>query len=169
MVHNGIEYGDMQLICEAYHLMRDLLGMSVEEMQQIFSRWHEGRLESYLIEITADILAYRDNDGSPLIDKILDAAGQKGTGKWTVGAALDYGIPLSLISESVFARCLSARRDERLRPHASWQDRKTCGTRTRKSFSPTWRRPCSWPRSSPTPRVSAFCRPPRPITAGICP
>ena len=114
MVHNGIEYGDMQLICEAYHLMRDLLGMSVEEMQQTFSRWHEGRLESYLIEITADILAYRDNDGSPLIDKILDAAGQKGTGKLTVGAALDYGIPLSLISESVFARCLSARRNERL-------------------------------------------------------
>ncbi len=114
MVHNGIEYGDMQLICEAYHLMRDLLGMSVEEMQQTFSRWHEGRLESYLIEITANILAYRDNDGSPLIDKILDAAGQKGTGKLTAGTALDYGIPLSLISESVFARCLSARREERL-------------------------------------------------------
>ena len=101
-------------ICEAYHLMRDLLGMSVEEMQQTFSRWHEGRLESYLIEITANILAYRDNDGSPLIDRILDAAGQKGTGKLTAGTALDYGIPLSLISESVFARCLSARRDERL-------------------------------------------------------
>jgi len=114
MVHNGIEYGDMQLICEAYHLMKDLLQMSADEMHDLFARFNEGDLNSYLIEITRDILAYKDEDGAPLIEKILDAAGQKGTGKWTVIAALDGGIPLSLISESVFARCLSAKKDQRL-------------------------------------------------------
>ena len=114
MVHNGIEYGDMQLICEAYHFMKDVLQMSAAEMHQVFSRWNEGALSSYLIEITRDILAYRDDDDQPLIDKILDTAGQKGTGKWTVIAALDTATPLSLISESVFARCISAKKDERL-------------------------------------------------------
>jgi 6-phosphogluconate dehydrogenase len=114
MVHNGIEYGDMQLICESYHIMKDLLGMSAEEMHQVFARWNEGSLSSYLIEITKDILAYKDTDGAPLIDKILDTAGQKGTGKWTVIAALDAGISLSLISESVFARCLSAQKEQRV-------------------------------------------------------
>lgn len=114
MVHNGIEYGDMQLICEAYHFMKDVLQMSAAEMHQIFSRWNEGVLSSYLVEITSDILAYRDDDDQPLIDKILDTAGQKGTGKWTVIAALDAATPLSLISESVFARCISAKKDERL-------------------------------------------------------
>jgi len=114
MVHNGIEYGDMQLICEAYHLMKDLLQMSADEMHDLFARFNEGDLNSYLIEITRDILAYKDEDGAPLIEKSLDAAGQKGTGKWTVIAALDGGIPLSLISESVFARCLSAKKDQRL-------------------------------------------------------
>lgn len=114
MVHNGIEYGDMQLICESYHLLRNLLGCSVDDMHQVFSRWNEAELSSYLIEITADILGYKDDDGSPLIDSILDTAGQKGTGKWTVDAALDQGIPLSLISESVFARCLSAMKDSRV-------------------------------------------------------
>jgi 6-phosphogluconate dehydrogenase len=114
MVHNGIEYGDMQLICEAYHFMKDVLQMSAAEMHQVFSRWNEGALSSYLIEITRDILAYRDDDDQPLIDKILDTAGQKGTGKWTVIAALDAATPLSLISESVFARCISAKKDERL-------------------------------------------------------
>ncbi len=114
MVHNGIEYGDMQLICESYHIMKDVLQMSADEMHRVFARWNEGALSSYLIEITRDILAYRDADKSPLIDKILDTAGQKGTGKWTVIAALDAGVPLSLISESVFARCLSAQKDQRV-------------------------------------------------------
>jgi len=114
MTHNGIEYGDMQLICEAYQLMKDGLGMSNEEMSDTFARWNEGELKSYLIEITADILAYKEN-GEYVVDKILDAAGQKGTGKWTVMTALDFGIPVTLISEAVFARCLSAMKEERVR------------------------------------------------------
>ncbi len=117
MVHNGIEYGDMQLICEAYQLMRDLLGLSYDEMHDIFKEWNEAELNSYLIEITRDIMAYKDDDGQPLVEKILDTAGQKGTGKWTVVAALDTGIPLTLVSEAVFARTLSAQKDERV--HAS--------------------------------------------------
>lgn len=114
MVHNGIEYGDMQLITEAYQLMRDLLGMSYQEMHEVFKRWNEGELDSYLIEITRDILAFKDDDGSPLVEKILDTAGQKGTGKWTGIAALNLGVPLTLIGESVFSRCLSAQKDERV-------------------------------------------------------
>ena len=114
MVHNGIEYGDMQLICESYQLMKDVLGMSAGEIHQVFRAWNEGKLSSYLVEITRDIFAYRDENGDVLVDSILDAAGQKGTGKWTVIAALDSGIPLSLISESVFARCLSAQKDARI-------------------------------------------------------
>jgi 6-phosphogluconate dehydrogenase len=114
MVHNGIEYGDMQLICEAYQIMKDLLGLSYEEMHQVFAEWNEGELDSYLIEITRDILGYRDEDGEPMVEKILDTAGQKGTGKWTGVAALDLGIPLTLIGEAVFSRCLSAIKDERV-------------------------------------------------------
>lgn len=114
MVHNGIEYGDMQLICETYQIMKDLLGLSYEEMHNIFKEWNEGELESYLIEITRDILAYKDEDGQPLVEKILDAAGQKGTGKWTVIASLDSGIPLTLIGEAVYARALSALKEERV-------------------------------------------------------
>jgi len=114
MVHNGIEYGDMQLICEAYQLMRDLLGMSADEMHEVFKQWNEGELDSYLIEITRDILAYKDTDGAPIVDKILDTAGQKGTGKWTAIAALDEGVPLTLIGEAVYARCLSAMKEERV-------------------------------------------------------
>ncbi|MBR0120196.1 MAG: decarboxylating NADP(+)-dependent phosphogluconate dehydrogenase [Clostridia bacterium] len=114
MVHNGIEYGDMQLICEAYQLMRDLLGMSDDEMHNVFAGWNEGDLDSYLIEITRDILAYKDEDGSPIVEKILDTAGQKGTGKWASIAALDEGVPLTLIGEAVFARCLSAMKEERV-------------------------------------------------------
>ncbi|GAB3007416.1 decarboxylating NADP(+)-dependent phosphogluconate dehydrogenase [Niabella terrae] len=113
MVHNGIEYGDMQLICEVYQIMKDLLGMTADEMHEVFKTWNEGELDSYLIEITRDILAYKEN-GQPLIDQILDTAGQKGTGKWTGTVALDLGIPLTLITESVFARCLSALKDERV-------------------------------------------------------
>ncbi len=114
MVHNGIEYGDMQLICEAYQIMKDLLGMSAPEMHEVFGKWNQGNLNSYLIEITGDILAFKDEDGAPLVDKILDTAGQKGTGKWTSVVSLDLGIPLTLISEAVFARCLSAAKEERV-------------------------------------------------------
>jgi 6-phosphogluconate dehydrogenase len=114
MVHNGIEYGDMQLICEAYQIMKDYLGMSYDEMHDVFKEWNEGELDSYLIEITRDILGFRDEDGEPIVEKILDKAGQKGTGKWTGVAALDLGIPLTLIGEAVFARCLSAIKDERV-------------------------------------------------------
>jgi 6-phosphogluconate dehydrogenase len=101
MVHNGIEYGDMQLICEAYQVMRDLLHMNADEMHEVFKEWNKGELDSYLIEITRDILAYKDTDGSPLVNKILDTAGQKGTGKWTVISSLDHGISLTLIGEAV--------------------------------------------------------------------
>jgi 6-phosphogluconate dehydrogenase len=114
MVHNGIEYGDMQLISEAYHLMRAGLGMTPDEMQPVFAEWNKGKLDSYLIEITRDILGYKDDDGLPLVEKILDAAEQKGTGKWTGISALDMGIPLSLVVEAVLARALSALKDERV-------------------------------------------------------
>jgi 6-phosphogluconate dehydrogenase len=114
MVHNGIEYGDMQLICEAYQMMKELLGMSADEMHEVFKKWNTGDLNSYLIEITRDILAYKDADGKPLVDRILDSAGQKGTGKWTSVTSLDLGIPLTLISEAVYARCLSAIKEERV-------------------------------------------------------
>jgi 6-phosphogluconate dehydrogenase len=114
MVHNGIEYGDMQLICEAYDMLRRLVGMSASEMHEVFAEWNRGELDSYLIEITRDILAYKDTDGQPLVDKILDTAGQKGTGKWTGIEALELGIPLTLIGEAVFSRCLSAIKEERV-------------------------------------------------------
>ncbi|MCF6355362.1 MAG: decarboxylating NADP(+)-dependent phosphogluconate dehydrogenase [Candidatus Polarisedimenticolaceae bacterium] len=115
MVHNGIEYGDMQLICEAYHLMRSGLGMTVDEIEATFSQWNSGLLDSYLIEITTHILSFKDERGAPLIDQILDCAGQKGTGKWTGISALELGIPLTLIGEAVFARALSALKPERER------------------------------------------------------
>ena len=115
MVHNGIEYGDMQLICEAYQFMKDGLGMNADEMHQTFAAWNQTELDSYLIQITADILAFKDEDGAPLVEKILDTAGQKGTGKWTGINALDLGIPLTLISEAVFARCVSAFKEQRER------------------------------------------------------
>ncbi len=114
MVHNGIEYGDMQMICETYQMMKEGLGMSNEDMHDAFARWNDGVLDSYLIEITRDILAYRDEDGNATVDLILDKAGQKGTGKWTAITALEAGQPLTLIGEAVFARCLSALKDERV-------------------------------------------------------
>ncbi len=120
MVHNGIEYGDMQLICEAYQLMRDCLGMTSREMSEVFAAWNRTELDSYLIEITADILQHEEN-GEITVEKILDRAGQKGTGKWTSITALDEGIPLTLISEAVFARCLSAQKDERIRASALYK------------------------------------------------
>ncbi len=114
MVHNGIEYGDMQLICESYQIMKDLLGMTNDEMHEVFKEWNEGELDSYLIEITRDILAYKEKDGTHLVDKILDTAGQKGTGKWTGIVSLELGIPLTLIGEAVYARTLSAMKEERV-------------------------------------------------------
>jgi len=114
MIHNGIEYGDMQIIAEAYHVMREGLALPHAEMHRIFGRWNAGDLQSYLIEITRDIMAFPDTDGKPLLEKILDSAGQKGTGKWTGINSLDLGIPVTLISEAVYARCLSALKDERL-------------------------------------------------------
>ena len=114
MVHNGIEYGDMQLICEAYDLLKQVAGLRAAELSAVFGAWNEGELDSYLIEITRDILAFNDADGQPLVDKILDTAGQKGTGKWTGIEALELGVPLTLIGEAVFARCLSAIKEERV-------------------------------------------------------
>ncbi|MGD0797602.1 MAG: decarboxylating NADP(+)-dependent phosphogluconate dehydrogenase [Acidobacteriaceae bacterium] len=121
MVHNGIEYGDIQLICEAYQLLKDALGLSADDLAEIFTEWNKGELDSYLIEISAIIFAKKDEDGTPLLDKILDTAGQKGTGKWTAISALDLGMPLTLIGESVFARCLSALKDERVQASKVFQ------------------------------------------------
>lgn len=115
MVHNGIEYGDMQLICEAYDLLKRGLGLSPKEIGDVFAKWNTGVLDSFLIEITRDVLYYNDNDGTPLVEKILDKAGQKGTGKWTAINALDLGMPVTLIGEAVFSRCLSALKNERVR------------------------------------------------------
>jgi 6-phosphogluconate dehydrogenase len=115
MVHNGIEYGDMQLICEAYNIMKNGLGMTPDEMHQVFTEWNMGALDSYLVEITRDILGFKDTDGSPLVEKILDTAGQKGTGKWTVVNSQDLGIPITLIAEAVYSRCVSALKDERVK------------------------------------------------------
>ncbi len=115
MVHNGIEYGDMQLICEAYQLLRNVVGLSHEELTEVFIEWNKGDLDSYLIEIASQIFAHKDEDGSYLLDSILDAAGQKGTGKWTAENALDLGMPLTLIGEAVFARCLSSLKEERVK------------------------------------------------------
>ena len=115
MVHNGIEYGDMQLICEAYNIMKNGLGMSAQEMHEVLAEWNKGDLDSYLIEISRDILAKNDDDGTPLMDKILDTAGQKGTGKWTVINSQDLGIPITLMAEAVYSRCVSALKDERVK------------------------------------------------------
>ncbi|MDB5169432.1 MAG: 6-phosphogluconate dehydrogenase, decarboxylating [Candidatus Saccharibacteria bacterium] len=114
MIHNGIEYGDMQLIGEAYQLLKDHLGMSADDMSAVFAQWNKGELDSFLIQITSEILAYKDTDGQPLVDKILDTAGQKGTGKWTVMSSAELGQPVTLISEAVYARCISAFKDQRL-------------------------------------------------------
>ena len=134
MVHNGIEYGDMQLICETYDLMKKLLGLSYEEMGDVFDEWNRGTLGSYLIEITRDILRYKDDDGLPLAEKILDTAGQKGTGKWAGIAALQFGVPLTLIGEAVFGRCLSAAKDERMRSSKTFSSPKVLPPIDKASF-----------------------------------
>jgi 6-phosphogluconate dehydrogenase len=115
MVHNGIEYGDMQLICEAYNILKHGLSLAADEIHQVFAEWNKGELDSYLIEITRDILAFKDTDGTPLVDKILDTAGQKGTGKWTIQNSADLGISITLIAEAVYSRCVSALKDERVK------------------------------------------------------
>src|SRR5216117_829209 len=115
MVHNGIEYGDMQLICEAYNILKNGLGMSADQMHEVFAEWNTGELDSYLIEISRDILAFKDTDGTPLVDRILDTAGQKGTGKWTVINSQELGIPITLMAEAVYARCVSALKDDRVK------------------------------------------------------
>jgi 6-phosphogluconate dehydrogenase len=119
MVHNGIEYGDMQLIAEAYQLLHEGIGLGADELHAVFEQWNRGVLDSYLIEITRDIFGVKDEDGSPLVDKILDTAGQKGTGKWTSVSALDLGMPVTLIGEAVFSRALSSLKDERTRASRS--------------------------------------------------
>jgi 6-phosphogluconate dehydrogenase len=134
MVHNGIEYGDMQLICETYDLMKNILGLSAEAMGDVFDQWNCGALNSYLIEITRDILRYKDQDGQSLVDKILDTAGQKGTGKWTGIAALEFGVPLTLIGEAVFGRCLSAAKQERVRAARVFSAPKTAAPPSADSF-----------------------------------
>jgi 6-phosphogluconate dehydrogenase len=128
MVHNGIEYGDMQLIGEAYQLLKDGLGLTADEFAEVFTEWNKGELDSYLIEISATIFAKKDDDGLPMVDKILDRAGQKGTGKWTAISALDLGMPLTLIGESVFARCVSALKDERVEASKVLEGPKTAKT-----------------------------------------
>jgi len=134
MVHNGIEYGDMQLICETYDIMKNILGLSCEKMGDVFDDWNKGELGSYLIEITRDILRYKDEDGSPLVEKILDTAGQKGTGKWTGIAALEFGVPLTLIGEAVFGRCLSAAKDERVKASRDFSGPKPSFAGDKKAF-----------------------------------
>ena len=118
MVHNGIEYGDMQVIAEAYHLLHTALGLSHDELHDVFATWNTGKLDSYLIEITRDIMGFRDEDGEPLLDKILDTAGQKGTGKWTAASSLELGMPVTLVAEAVYARIVSALKDERVSAEA---------------------------------------------------
>lgn len=134
MVHNGIEYGDMQLICEAYNLMKTGLGMSADEMHKVFKEWNEGDLDSYLIEITRDILGFKDTDGQPLVDKILDTAGQKGTGKWTVINSAELGMPTTLIAEAVFSRCISALKEDRVKASTKVRGPKPAITREKTKF-----------------------------------
>jgi len=134
MVHNGIEYGDMQLICEAYNLMKNGLGLTADEMHSVFKEWNEGELDSYLVEITRDILAFKDDDGQPLIEKILDTAGQKGTGKWTVIDSAELGMPITLIAEAVYARCISALKSEREKASTKIRGPKPTITRDKTRF-----------------------------------
>ena len=134
MVHNGIEYGDIQLICEAYQMLKDGLGLSAAELHDVFAEWNAGELDSYLIEITRDIFGKLDEDGTPIVDKILDTAGQKGTGKWTGISSLDLGVPVTLIGEAVYARCLSAMKEERVLASKVLGGPDRCPIENRKGF-----------------------------------
>src|SRR5437660_34594 len=140
MVHNGIEYGDMQLICEAYQLLKDGLGLNTDELHDVFADWNKGELDSYLIEITSQIFAKKDDDGTPVVEKILDTAGQKGTGKWTCISALETGTPVTLIGEAVFARCLSAMKEERVAASKVLHASTSPVVKDRKEFSEDVRR-----------------------------
>ena len=166
MVHNGIEYGDMQLICEVYDLMKRGLGLTNAEMHAVFTEWNQGELDSYLIEITRDILGYKDEEGKEVVDLILDAAGQKGTGKWTVVAALDDGMPLTLIGEAVFARCLSAVKEERVAASQQIDVRSQPFKGDKTKFANDIRRRCTPRRSSVTRKATSSCAPPRRPTSG---
>jgi 6-phosphogluconate dehydrogenase len=134
MVHNGIEYGDIQLICEAYQMLKDALGLTPAELHDVFAEWNAGELDSYLIEITRDIFGKLDEDGAPIVDKILDTAGQKGTGKWTGISSLDLGVPVTLIGEAVYARCLSAMKEERVHAAQVLSGPSRCPIENRKGF-----------------------------------
>jgi 6-phosphogluconate dehydrogenase len=134
MVHNGIEYGDIQLICEAYQMLKDGLGLTAAELHDVFAEWNAGELDSYLIEITRDIFGKLDEDGTPIVDKILDTAGQKGTGKWTGISSLDLGVPVTLIGEAVYARCLSAMKEERVLAAQVLSGPDRCPIENRKGF-----------------------------------
>jgi 6-phosphogluconate dehydrogenase len=134
MVHNGIEYGDIQLICEAYQMLKDGLGLTAAELHDVFAEWNAGELDSYLIEITRDIFGKLDEDGAPIVDKILDTAGQKGTGKWTGISSLDLGVPVTLIGEAVYARCLSAMKEERVHAAQVLSGPSRCPIENRKGF-----------------------------------
>ena len=134
MVHNGIEYGDIQLICEAYQMLKDGLGLTAAELHDVFAEWNGGELDSYLIEITRDIFGKLDEDGTPIVDKILDTAGQKGTGKWTGISSLDLGVPVTLIGEAVYARCLSAMKEERVLAAQVLSGPSRCPIENRKGF-----------------------------------
>jgi 6-phosphogluconate dehydrogenase len=158
MVHNGIEYGDMQLIGEAYGLLQQGLGMEAGELAEVFSGWNRGKLDSYLIEISGHIFAVKDEDGEPLVEKILDSAGQKGTGKWTAVSALELGIPLTLIGEAVFARFLSSLKEERVAAAKVLSGPEGQFDGDRQGFMPR--------RSSLTPKATCSCGPPPRPTAG---
>ena len=158
MVHNGIEYGDMQLICEAYFVLKHALGLTNDELYDVFDDWNRGELDSYLIEITRDIFSVKDPDtGDYLVDMILDTAGAKGTGKWMSQLALDLGVPSTLVTEAVYARCLSAMKDARVRASKVLHgpDGQVHG-RSRRSSSKQCARPCTPRRFAATPRAS--CR-----------
>jgi 6-phosphogluconate dehydrogenase len=161
MVHNGIEYGDMQLIGEAYQLLKDGLGLTPDELAKVFGDWNKGELDSFLIEITAAIFAKKDAQGNFVVDQILDAAGQKGTGKWTAISALDLGMPVTLIGESVFARCLSALKDERTRASAVLQGpaREPIAAAAAPRSSKQYAARCTVRKSSATRRATCCCAP----------
>ena len=172
MVHNGIEYGDMQLICEAYNIMKNGLGMTADEMHEVFAEWNKGELDSYLIEIRATSSRRRTRTAAPLVDKILDTAGQKGTGKWTVINSQELGIPITLMAEAVYSRCVSALKDERVkgceetqRPAPALGSIAINAERKRRSSKTSETR--STPRrSSATRRATCSCAPPRRSTSG---
>ncbi len=167
MVHNGIEYGDMQLIAEAYSLLKGGLNLSNEELATTFTEWNEGELSSYLIDITKDIFTKKDEDGKYLVDVILDEAANKGTGKWTSQSSLDLGEPLSLITESVFARYISSLKEQRVAASKVLTGRRLNWLAIKQSSLRKCVAHCTWVKSSPTRRASLSCVPRLTSTTGI--